>query len=228
MTTSSGWLAGADAPGRWARGSVPAVVGAAAADAFIAWRFVAALLVALGLQVGVGHANDFFDGIRGVDTPAVSVRPRLVATGAASPWAVLLAALGSIGVAGFPGLRARVATEPVLILFVGALALVAASRAAAAHRPYAGLGLGELMVFLFFGDGDGRDVVRVDERVPAAAWWCGAVLRAPRGGRSPRREQPAGHPDGRRDREADAGRPSRADRRTRLLYRARRGRVRHD
>ena len=45
------------------------LVGAAAADRFIAWRFGAALLVAIGLQVGVNYLNDYFDGIRGVDTP---------------------------------------------------------------------------------------------------------------------------------------------------------------
>ena len=47
----------------------------------------------LGSQVGVNFANDYFDGIRGVDTPGRLGPPRLVATGAASPRAVLAAAL---------------------------------------------------------------------------------------------------------------------------------------
>ena len=88
-------------------GVVPVLVGAAAADAFIPWRFVAALIVALGLQVGVNYANDFFDGIRGVDTPARLGPPRLVASGAASPKAVLVAALIAIGAAGSLGSRSR-------------------------------------------------------------------------------------------------------------------------
>jgi 1,4-dihydroxy-2-naphthoate octaprenyltransferase len=46
----------------------PVVVGTAAAGTVIAWRFIAALLVGLGLQVGVNLANDYHDGIRGVDT----------------------------------------------------------------------------------------------------------------------------------------------------------------
>jgi 1,4-dihydroxy-2-naphthoate octaprenyltransferase len=153
------------------------LVGTAAADAFVAWRFVAALLVALGLQVGVNYANDYFDGMRGVDAPGRLGPPRLVATGVASPRAVLVAALVSIGVAGFAGLALALATAPALVLFVGALALLAAFAYSGGPRPYAGLGLGEAMVFCFFGlmATSGTAFV-MTETVPAAAWWCGVVL----------------------------------------------------
>jgi 1,4-dihydroxy-2-naphthoate octaprenyltransferase len=156
---------------------VPVLVGAAAADTFILWRFVAALIVALGLQVGVNYANDFFDGIRGVDTSARLGPPRLVASGAASPRAVLVAALIAIGTAGFAGLALALVTDPVLILVVGTLALVATFAYSGGPRPYAGLGLGEVVVFLFFGlmATCGTAFV-MEERVPAAAWWCGSVL----------------------------------------------------
>jgi 1,4-dihydroxy-2-naphthoate octaprenyltransferase len=170
------WVAGAR-PRTLGVGVVPVLVGAAAAETFVAWRFVAALLVALGLQVGVNYANDYFDGVRGVDRPGRLGPPRLVAGGAASPVAVLLAALGSIFVAGVAGLALALATEPALILFVGALALVAAFAYSGGPRPYAGLGLGEVMVFLFFGlmATCGTAFVMA-ETVPASAWWCGAVL----------------------------------------------------
>jgi 1,4-dihydroxy-2-naphthoate octaprenyltransferase len=170
------WVAGAR-PRTLGAGVVPVLVGAAAVDTFVAWRFGAALLVAIGLQVGVNYANDFFDGIRGVDTPERVGPARLVATGVASPRAVLVAALVSIGVAGFAGLALAIATQPLLILFVGALALVAAFAYSGGPRPYAGLGLGEVMVFLFFGlmATCGTAFVTA-ETVPAAAWWCGAVL----------------------------------------------------
>jgi 1,4-dihydroxy-2-naphthoate polyprenyltransferase len=170
------WVAGAR-PRTLGAGIVPVLVGAAAADTFIAWRFGAALLVAIGLQVGVNYANDFFDGIRGVDTPERVGPARLVATGVASPRAVLIAALVSIGVAGFAGLALAIATQPLLILFVGALALVAAFAYSGGPRPYAGLGLGEVMVFLFFGvmATCGTAFVMAGS-VPAAAWWCGTVL----------------------------------------------------
>jgi len=170
------WVAGAR-PRTLGAGVVPVLAGAAAAETFIGWRFLAALMVALGLQVGVNLANDYFDGIRGVDRPERLGPPRLVATGAASPRAVLVAALVSIGAAGFAGLALALATEPVLILFVGALALVATFAYSGGPRPYAGLGLGELMVFLFFGlmATCGTAFVMA-ETVPAAAWWCGTVL----------------------------------------------------
>jgi 1,4-dihydroxy-2-naphthoate octaprenyltransferase len=170
------WIVGAR-PRTLGAGVVPVLVGAAAADTFIAWRFLAASGVALGLQVGVNFANDFFDGVRGVDVPGRLGPPRLVASGAASPQAVLVAALTSIFVAGVAGLALALATEPVPILSVGALALVAAFAYSGGPKPYAGLGLGEVMVFVFFGlmATCGTAFV-MDERVPAAAWWCGSVL----------------------------------------------------
>ena len=170
------WVAGAR-PRTLGAGVVPVLVGTAAAHTFIAWRFGAALLVAIGLQVGVNYANDYFDGVRGVDTPERVGPARLVATGVASPGAVLVVALASIGVAGFAGLALAIATEPVLILFVGALALVAAFAYSGGPRPYAGLGLGEVMVFVFFGlMATGGTAFVMAERVPAAAWWCGTAL----------------------------------------------------
>ena len=170
------WVAGAR-PRTLGAGIVPVLVGAAAADRFIAWRLGAALLVGIGLQVGVNYANDYFDGVRGVDTPERVGPARLVATGVASPRAVLIAALVSIGVAGFAGLALALVSEPALILFVGALALVAAFAYSGGPKPYAGLGLGEVMVFLFFGlmATCGTAFVMV-KTVPAAAWWCGTVL----------------------------------------------------
>jgi 1,4-dihydroxy-2-naphthoate polyprenyltransferase len=172
----SAWVAGAR-PRTLGAGIVPVLVGTAVADRFIAWRFGAALLVAIGLQVGVNYLNDYFDGIRGVDTPERVGPTRLVASGVASPVAVLIAALASVAVAGFAGLALALVTQPVLILFVGALALVAAFAYSGGPRPYAGLGLGEVMVFVFFGlmATCGTAFVMA-ERVPAAAWWCGIAL----------------------------------------------------
>ncbi|MGZ8631766.1 MAG: 1,4-dihydroxy-2-naphthoate polyprenyltransferase [Actinomycetota bacterium] len=170
------WWRGAR-PRTLGAGLVPVVLGTAAADAVIWWRLVAALLVAAGLQIGVNLVNDYFDGVRGVDTHRRLGPPRLTASGVASPRAVLVAALIALGVAAVAGLALALATEPVLILAVGAFALIAALLYSGGPRPYAGLGLGELMVFLFFGlmATCGTAFV-MEETVPAAAWWGGAVM----------------------------------------------------
>ena len=90
---------------------------------------------------------------------------------------MLTAALLCLSVAAVAGLALALATSPVLILIVGALALAAALLYSGGPRPYAGLGLGELMVFVFFGllATCGSAYVQV-ERVPSAAWWGGAVM----------------------------------------------------
>jgi 1,4-dihydroxy-2-naphthoate polyprenyltransferase len=158
-------------------GLVPVVLGAAAAGGVIWWRFAAALVVAAGLQVGVNFANDYFDGVRGVDTSERLGPPRLTQSGAATPRAVLTAASVAIGAAGVAGLALALVTTPALILAIGALAMVAAVLYSGGPRPYAGLGLGELMVFAFFGlmATCGTAYVMV-ETVPADAWWAGAVM----------------------------------------------------
>ena len=75
------WWRGAR-PRTLGAGLVPVVLGAAAAGELIWWRFAAALLVAAGLQIGVNLANDYFDGVRGVDTHERLGPQRLTATGA--------------------------------------------------------------------------------------------------------------------------------------------------
>jgi 1,4-dihydroxy-2-naphthoate octaprenyltransferase len=153
------------------------LVGTGAAGHVVWWRFGAALLVAAGLQLGVNFANDYFDGTRGVDTRERVGPPRLTQSGAASPRAVLFAALASIAVAGSAGLALAAATEPVLILVVGGLAILAALLYSGGPRPYAGLGLGEVAVFVFFGlvATCGTTFVMV-ETVTAASWWCAAAM----------------------------------------------------
>ena len=120
-TSARLWWRGAR-PRTLGLGVVPVLVGVAAAGHVIAWRLIAALLVAAGLQIGVNFANDYFDGVRGVDTAERIGPPRLVASGAASPRAVLTASLLSLGLAGACGLALALATTPVLVLVVGAAA----------------------------------------------------------------------------------------------------------
>ncbi|HEX6330004.1 MAG TPA: 1,4-dihydroxy-2-naphthoate polyprenyltransferase [Actinomycetota bacterium] len=211
------WIHGAR-PRTLGASVTPVLVGTAAAGHAVAWRFVAALLVGLGLQVGVNYANDFHDGLRGVDTEHRLGPPRLTSSGAASPRAVLVAALVSIGVAGVAGLSLAAATTWWLVP-IGAAAMLALWLYSGGPRPYAELGLGELMVFVFFGlmATAGTAYVHV-ERVPGPAWWASAamgllavaILLA-----NNLRDIPTDAPAGRRTLAVRLG-----DRRTRTLYRA--------
>jgi len=112
-------------------------------------KAVLALVVSLALQVGVNYANDYSDGIRGTDADRVGPL-RLVGSGVAAPAAVKRAAFGAFGVAAAAGLVLALVTAWWLVL-VGALCIVAAWYYTGGSRPYGYAGLGEVMVFVFFG-----------------------------------------------------------------------------
>jgi 1,4-dihydroxy-2-naphthoate octaprenyltransferase len=154
----------------------PVVVGVAAAGHTIPWRSIAALVVAVSLQVGVNLANDYHDGVRGIDTEHRLGPPRLTSSGMASPRSVLLAALAWILVAGVAGLALALATSLWLIP-LGAAAMLALWLYSGGPRPYASLGLGEVMVFVFFGVMATAGTAYVNaETVSAAAWWSSVPM----------------------------------------------------
>jgi 1,4-dihydroxy-2-naphthoate polyprenyltransferase len=147
------WVAGAR-PRTLPAAVVPVLVGTACVVGeapVIAWRAVAAGVVALALQVATNYANDYSDGIRGTDDPGQRVGPvRLVGWGLRSPGAVKRAALASFGVAGVAGLALAVAVGPELLV-VGAAAIAAGWFYTGGPRPYGYAGFGEVFVFVFFG-----------------------------------------------------------------------------
>jgi 1,4-dihydroxy-2-naphthoate octaprenyltransferase len=118
-------------------------------DDAVWWKALLALVVALALQVGVNYANDYSDGIRGTDADRVGPL-RLVGSGTASPGAVKRAAFLAFGVAGVAGL-VLAATTAWWLVAVGAACVVAAWFYTGGSKPYGYLGLGEVMVFAFFG-----------------------------------------------------------------------------
>lgn len=145
------WVAGAR-PRTLPASVVPVVVGTAVADAqgdVVPWRAVAALVVAVAIQVGTNYANDYSDGIRGTDDARVGP-VRLVAAGLAPPAAVKRAALAAFALAGVVGLALTAAVGPELIV-VGAASLAAGWLYTGGPRPYGYAGLGEVVVFVFFG-----------------------------------------------------------------------------
>jgi 1,4-dihydroxy-2-naphthoate polyprenyltransferase len=113
------------------------------------WKAALALVVSLLLQVGVNYANDYSDGIRGTDEQRVGPL-RLVGSGVAAPSAVKWAAFVCFGLAALAGLVLAVTTAWWLVA-VGGLSILAAWYYTGGKKPYGYLGLGEVMVFVFFG-----------------------------------------------------------------------------
>jgi 1,4-dihydroxy-2-naphthoate octaprenyltransferase len=115
------------------------------------WRAVAALVVAVAIQVGTNYANDYSDGVRGTDRPGARTGPvRLVGSGLAAPATVKRAAIASFLVAAVAGLALAIAVDPWL-LAVGAASFAAGWLYTGGPKPYGYLGLGEVFVFVFFG-----------------------------------------------------------------------------
>jgi 1,4-dihydroxy-2-naphthoate octaprenyltransferase len=114
-------------------------------------RFLAALVVALALQIGTNYANDYSDGKRGTDDPGQRTGPpRLVGWGLAPAAQVKAAAMLSFGVAALAGLYLAAVVSWWLIP-VGVVSIAAGWLYTGGPRPYGYAGYGELFVFVFFG-----------------------------------------------------------------------------
>ncbi len=95
---------------------------------------------------------------------------RLVASGLASPTAVRNAALASFGVAALVGAALALVVNPWLLV-IGALAIAAAATYTGGPKPYGYVGLGEVMVLVFFGFVATLGSAYVQyETMPATAW----------------------------------------------------------
>ena len=151
MATFAQWVEGAR-PRTLPNAVAPVIAGTGAAawlDAASWWKALLALLVSLGMIVGVNYANDYSDGIRGTDD--VRAGPlRLVGSKLAAPRAVLTAAAASLAVGALAGLVLAWFSAPWLIA-VGAACIAGAWLYTGGSRPYGYLGFGEVAVFVFFG-----------------------------------------------------------------------------
>ncbi|MDQ3643045.1 MAG: 1,4-dihydroxy-2-naphthoate polyprenyltransferase [Actinomycetota bacterium] len=151
MTSAAHWFQGAR-PRTLGAAVSPVLVGTAVASRYgdvVWWRAGFCLLLAVALQVGVNYANDYSDGVRGVDTQRRGP-VRLTASGLAPPSRVKRAALLCFAVGGLLGIVLAVAVDWRLVL-VGAASILAAALYSGGPKPYASSGLGEVMVLVFFG-----------------------------------------------------------------------------
>ncbi len=140
------------------------------ADAFHAPSALGALVGALLLQIGANFANDYFDGVKGTDTPDRLGPTRAVAAGLVAPrtmrraFVLVLLAATAVGAA----LAARAGFEVVAI---GVAAVIGAVLYTGGPKPLGYVGLGDPLVFVFFGPVAVAGTVFVQ----ALAWRADAV-----------------------------------------------------
>ena len=151
-TARTAWLL-ATRPKTLPAAVAPVVVGTAVAIAEGGFAFLAALAalaVALLLQIAANLANDVFDFRRGADTADRLGPVRVTQSGLIAPERVLAATAVTLGVATIAGLYlVWRGGWPILIL--GLLAILSALAYTGGPAPLGYLGLGDLFVFLFFG-----------------------------------------------------------------------------
>lgn len=131
----------------------PVLVGSAQAfsdQGFEVWPALAALMVALLLQVGVNLANDYFDYIGGIDTSQRLGPARVTQSGLISVPEIKKALFLVFGLALIIGFYLMVVGGWVVIL-IGITAIIAALGYSGGPYPLASHGLGDVFVFIFFG-----------------------------------------------------------------------------
>lgn len=153
MATAQAWIEGARLRTLPAS-AAPVLLGtgiAAGLGKMDPWLALGCLAVALLLQIGVNFSNDYSDGIRGTDEYRVGP-PRLVGSGE-NPRKVLAVALSCFALASAVGLSVAIVSQSWWLIGAGVVAVAAAWFYTGGKHPYgyAGVGLSELLVFVFFG-----------------------------------------------------------------------------
>lgn len=131
----------------------PVFVGAAAASyegALDAVPFLVTLLASVAIHAGTNLANDYYDHVRGVDTPASPGPSGVIQRGLLPARHVLVASIVAFAVGASLGLY-LVAIRGWIVLFLGVLGVLAGFAYTGGPLPLGYLGLGDLAVFAFMG-----------------------------------------------------------------------------
>lgn len=146
------WLRAAR-PQTLAAALVPVMTGAALAygDGLFRWdTSLVALFCAFGIQVGTNFANDYFDFIKGADTPDRIGFERATASGLIQPRQMRRAVIIVMLISFIAGLY-LVWVGGWIILVVGLLSLLFGILYTGGPYPLGYNGLGDIFVFIFFG-----------------------------------------------------------------------------
>jgi 1,4-dihydroxy-2-naphthoate octaprenyltransferase len=159
--------------------TLPAAASGVVMGTALAWRdgkfnllpALAALLVALLLQIGSNVANDVFDFERGADTAERQGPLRVTQAGLLTPAQVKRGMWIIFGLAAICGLYLA-SLRGWTVIWIGLAAILSAIAYTGGPFPLGYYGLGDLFVFIFFGLASvaGTYYVQVGS-VSAAAWW---------------------------------------------------------
>ena len=131
----------------------PVIVGTAVATADKALRptiALSALAGALLLQIGANLANDYFDYVKGVDTPDRLGPIRVTQSGLISQKHVKIGMIITFVLATIVG-SYLILAGGWPILFIGSASILIALSYSGGPYPLASHGLGDILVFIFFG-----------------------------------------------------------------------------
>ena len=140
-------------PKTWSASLCPVLIGSslAARETSIAWgTFLLTLLFSLLIQIGTNYANDYFDFMKGADTPERKGPKRAVSEGWIAPRSMLFATILAFSLALFIALPLMLATG-IWSLGIASLCVLFGVIYTGGPRPLGYAGLGELLVLIFFG-----------------------------------------------------------------------------
>lgn len=152
MSSSRAWLLASRPRTLWAA-FVPVLIGTsmALADSRAHWIAAAcALAGSLAIQVGTNFVNDYSDFARGADTPKRKGPVRVTQAGLLTPRAVMMGALLSFSIASIAGIY-LVVRGGWPVLSIGILSIASGYLYTGGPKPLGYLGLGDLLVLVFFG-----------------------------------------------------------------------------
>lgn len=159
--------------------ATPVIMGTAIAyhlGGFALAPALAALAGALLLQIGTNLANDYYDHVKGADTPDRTGPVRASASGLLAPHLVRNAAFATFGLAALVGTYLiSVGGWPILV--IGAAGILSGIFYTAGPKALAYVGLGDLFAFVFFGPVAVAGTVYVQTgtwEATAIAWGVGA------------------------------------------------------
>lgn len=139
-------------PKTWIASLSPVCIGTAlAGKESISWTiFLLTALFSLAIQIGTNFANDYFDFIKGADTAERQGPKRAVQAGWISPASMRKATAIAFGTA-FVLAVPLMAIAGLWSLFITAAAIAFGILYTGGPKPLGYVGLGEILVFIFFG-----------------------------------------------------------------------------